>query len=76
MTYSDISLTEFFEVIVTEHIRNETDVFVVSEYAVIIDDGATAFLTSVLQSEQTVVDSISNIGGVRGIDTENAAFFV
>ena len=76
MTDGDLP-DKLVQFLLVEHLADKSHVLVMAEFTVIADGNAAAFLTSVLQGYQSVIDARGDrYFPVVGINAENAAFLV
>ena len=76
MSYGDLS-DKLVELLLVEYLADKPHVLVVAEFAPVAHGNAAAFLSSVLQRDQTVIDAGSDGDfPVIGIYAENPAFLV
>ena len=76
MTDSGCSASERFKDILCKNITDKSEILMIIEYAVIIEDDSAGFLTSVLECIKTHIGLHCGIGAVGGINSEYAALLM
>ena len=76
MTDGDLPIRKILHFLMGKDFIDKADSMVGGEHAVVIDNDAAAFLTTVLQGIETVIGQGSHIGRLWTVYAKNAAFFM